>query len=55
MLPARCVQFILSPEDEPAETERVLTLDELDRACAVAVDLDPCVIGIRWQWPEPPP
>jgi transcriptional regulator with XRE-family HTH domain len=53
MLPERCVQFTASA-DESAETERVLTLDGQDRACAIEVDLDPCLIGVRWEWPEPP-
>ena len=57
-LPARCVQFTVSGTDDAAadavETERVLTLDERDRACAMGVDLDPCVIGVRWEWPGPP-
>jgi hypothetical protein len=53
MLPERCVQFTVSA-DETVETERVLTLDGQDRACAIEVDLDPCLIGVRWEWPEPP-
>jgi hypothetical protein len=48
MLPARCVQLT-----DPG-AERVLSLDGQDRACAIWVDLDPCVIGMRWEWPEPP-
>jgi len=55
MLPARCVQFTVPRTDEGGvETERVLTLDDQGRACAIGVDLDPCVIGVRWEWPEPP-
>jgi hypothetical protein len=55
MLPARCVQFTVPQHDDAVETERVLTLDERDRVCAMAIDLDPCVIGVRWEWPGPPP
>ena len=54
-LPVRCVQFTAPREDESARTERVLTLDEGDRVCAMGVDLDPCVFGIRGEWPGPPP
>ena len=54
-LPARCVQFTESHRGEPVRTERVLTLDDRNRACAVEVDLDPCLIGVRWEWPGPPP
>ena len=54
-LPARCVQFTTSAKDEPGgETERVLTLDDHHRACAIGVDLDPCVLGVRWEWPGLP-
>lgn len=53
-LPARCVRFVASLDDESVMTERVLTLDERDRVCAVGVDLDPCVFGVRWEWPETP-
>lgn len=55
MLPARCVRFTASRPDGVAETEHVLTLDERDRVCTVGIDLDPCVIGVRWEWPGPPP
>jgi hypothetical protein len=48
------VQFTVPQEDGAVETERVLTLDERDRACFMGVDLDPCFIGIRWEWPGPP-
>ena len=51
MLPARCVQFTGA---EAAEVERVLTLDGEDRACAMWVDVEPSVLGMRWEWPEPP-
>jgi hypothetical protein len=54
MVPARCVQFTVSQKDQAVETERVLTLDERDRACVMGVDLDPCVLGVRWEWPGPP-
>ena len=53
MLPARCVQFTVSAAPAPVETERVLALDPHDRACCVGVDLEPCDIGIRWEWPTP--
>jgi hypothetical protein len=56
MLPARCVQFTVTQKDEVVETtERVLTLDDDDRVCAMGIDLEPCVIGVRWEWPGPPP
>ena len=55
MLPSRCVQFTIPRTDEGVETERVLTLDGQGRACAIEVDLDPCTIGVRWEWPEPLP
>ena len=54
MLPSRCVQFTIPRTDGGIETERVLTLDGEDRVCAIGIDLDPCVIGVRWEWPEPP-
>lgn len=54
MLPARCVQFTVSQKDETVQSERVLTLDERDRVCAMGIDLDPGVIGVRWEWPGPP-
>lgn len=54
LLPARCVQFTASQKDETAETERVLTLDERDRACAMGIDLEPGIVGVRWEWPGPP-
>jgi hypothetical protein len=55
MLPARCVHFTIPRTDEGVGTERVLTLDGQGRACAIGVDLDPCTIGVRWEWPEPSP
>lgn len=55
MLPSRCVRFTIPWTDEGVETERVLTLDGEGRACAIGVDLDPCTIGVRWEWPEPLP
>lgn len=53
-LPARCVQFTVPQGRDAVETERVLTLDERDRVCVIGVDLDPCVIGVRWEWPGLP-
>ena len=53
-LPARCVQFTAARADDAVQTERVLALDDGDRACAMSVDLEPCVIGVRWEWPGPP-
>lgn len=55
MLPARCVQFTAPHREDAGRTERVLTLDERDRVCAMGIDLDPGVIGVRWEWPGPPP
>ena len=54
-LPARCVQYIVPGTDAAVGSERVLTLDGRDRACAIGVDLEPCLIGVRWEWPEPSP
>ena len=53
-LPARCVQFSASRDEDAVPTERVLRLDERDRACVMGVDLDPCVFGVRWEWPGTP-
>ncbi|HET9168901.1 MAG TPA: hypothetical protein VFN97_05670 [Actinospica sp.] len=54
MLPARCVQFTAAGSAEGTAVERVLTLDDQDRACAMWIDTDASVIGVRWEWPEPP-
>lgn len=49
-IPIRCTQITAPTADSDDFTERLVRIDEFGRASAVALDLNPCRLGMQWEW-----